>query len=88
MSQTHIKPERGSPPKTPRWVMVLGIIFIALILLFVILHLTGNGIGCPPPGGLHTPPGCPADTPSGDAGDTPFVTLVDTPPVEHGVQPT
>jgi len=88
MSQTNLGPDRESPTSTPRWVKVLGIVAIVLILLFVILHLTGNGIGCPPPGGLHTPPGCPANTPSGDAGDTPFVTLVDTPPVEHGVQPT
>jgi hypothetical protein len=36
---------RGSPPSTPRWVKVSGIIVIALILLFVILHLTGLGLG-------------------------------------------
>ena len=45
MSKTHIKPGRGSPPSTPRWVKVFGIIVIVLILLFVILHLTGNGFG-------------------------------------------
>jgi hypothetical protein len=92
MSQTNVGPDRGSttstPPGTPRWVKVLGIIAIVLILLFVVLHLTGNNLGCPPPGGLHTPPGCPADTPSGDAGDTPFVTRMATPPVEYGVRPT
>jgi hypothetical protein len=87
MSQTNLGPDRGSPTSTPRWVKVLGIVAIVLILLFVILHLTGNNLGCPPPGG-HTPPGCPANTPSGDAGDTRFVTLVDTPPVEDGVQLT
>jgi len=45
MSQTNVKPDRGSPPGTPRWVKVLGIIAIILLVLFVILHLTGNGFG-------------------------------------------
>ncbi|MGQ0601879.1 MAG: hypothetical protein ACT4QE_09315 [Anaerolineales bacterium] len=53
MSQTHVKPDRGSPPSTPRWVKVLVIIAIVLILLFVILHLTGNSLGGP---GGHTMP--------------------------------
>jgi len=30
---------------TPRWVKVFGIIVIVLVLLFVILHLTGGGLG-------------------------------------------
>jgi hypothetical protein len=29
----------------PRWVYVFGIIFIVLVLVFVILHLTGRGLG-------------------------------------------
>lgn len=87
MSETHVGPDRGSPPSTPRWVKVLGIIAIVLILLFVILHLAGNNLGCPPAGG-HTPPGCPGETPSGDAGDTPFVSLVAILPVAPGVQQT
>ena len=45
MSQTHAKPDRESPPSIPGWVKVSGIIVIVLILLFVILHLTGNGFG-------------------------------------------
>jgi hypothetical protein len=45
MSQTHGGPDRGSPPSTPRWVKVFGIIVIVLLLLFVILHLTGNSFG-------------------------------------------
>lgn len=45
MSETHTKPERGSAPSLPRWVKVFGIIFIVLILVFVILHLTGNSLG-------------------------------------------
>jgi hypothetical protein len=35
--------ERGSASGRPRWVFVLGIfIAIALVLLFVVLHLTGT----------------------------------------------
>ncbi len=51
MSQMPVKPNPGSPPSTPRWVKVLVIIFIALVLLVVILHLTGNSLGGP---GGHT----------------------------------
>ena len=29
-------------PGIPRWVKVFGIVVIALVVLFVILHLTGN----------------------------------------------
>lgn len=36
---------RGSPPGTPRWVKMFGLIAIVLVLLFVILHLTGRGFG-------------------------------------------
>ena len=42
MSQTPAKPDRGSPPGTPRWVKVLGIVFIVLVLVIVAVHLTGN----------------------------------------------
>ena len=31
--------------KTPRWVYVFGIIALVLVLAFVILHLTGRGLG-------------------------------------------
>jgi hypothetical protein len=50
MSQTHVRPDRGSTYSTPRWVKVFGIIVIILVLLFGILHLTGNSLGG------HTPP--------------------------------
>jgi hypothetical protein len=30
---------------TPRWVKVFGIVTIVLVLVFVILHLTGRGLG-------------------------------------------
>ncbi len=42
-------PDHGSTAGTPRWVKVFGIVAIILVLLFVILHLTGNSPG-------HTPP--------------------------------
>ena len=40
-----MRPNRRSPSRTPRWVIVFLIVGIALALLFVILHLTGNGFG-------------------------------------------
>jgi hypothetical protein len=46
-SDTSVRPDRRSPPGIPRWVKVFGIIFIALVLAFVILHLTGNSLGGP-----------------------------------------
>jgi hypothetical protein len=42
-------PNTESAPSTPRWVKVFAIAFIAFVLLFVILHLTGHGLG-----GHHT----------------------------------
>jgi hypothetical protein len=30
---------------TPRWVKVFGTVMIALVLLFVALHLAGHGLG-------------------------------------------
>jgi hypothetical protein len=44
-SQPHVETNRNSPTTTPRWVKVFGIIVVVLILLFVILHLTGNSLG-------------------------------------------
>lgn len=35
--------DHGSTPSTPRWVYMFGIIALAVVLLFVILHLTGGG---------------------------------------------
>lgn len=43
MSQT--PPNRASPPGIPRWVKVFVIIFLALVLLAVILHLMGLDFG-------------------------------------------
>jgi hypothetical protein len=47
---TGVVPGRGSTTSTPLWVYVFGIIALVLVLLFVILHLTGGGLGG------HTPP--------------------------------
>jgi hypothetical protein len=46
-------------PGTPRWVKVVGIIAVVLVLLFVILHLTGNRFRFHTSSGNHgghTPP--------------------------------
>ncbi len=40
-----VRQARRSPTGMPRWVKVLLIIAVILVLLFVILHLTGNGFG-------------------------------------------
>lgn len=45
MLENQKMPGRGSPPSIPRWVKVFVIIFIALVLLFIILHLMGLGFG-------------------------------------------
>ena len=54
-SGTRVRPDRGSPPSTPRWVKVFGIIALILILLVVILHLTGNSLGGPMGHGMQLP---------------------------------
>jgi hypothetical protein len=40
-----LTPEHGSPPSTPRWVRVFGVIVVAAALLFLILHLAGHRHG-------------------------------------------
>jgi hypothetical protein len=56
-NDTALRPDRRSvpstPPSTPRWVKVFGIIFILLILLIIIMHLAGFGFGGH--GAGHTP---------------------------------
>jgi hypothetical protein len=42
--------DRGSTTSTPRWVRLFGILAAGLVLLFVVLHLTGGGLG-----GHHRP---------------------------------
>jgi hypothetical protein len=52
-NNTNLRPDHGSPPSTPPWVKVFGVIALVLVLLFVILHLTGRGFG---DHGGHTSP--------------------------------
>src|SRR5258708_5328939 len=42
-------PDGGTTSNTPSWVKVFGIVTLVLILLFGVLHLTGNSLGghCP-----------------------------------------
>lgn len=42
---TGVKPDGESGAGAPRWVKVFGIIALVLVLLFVILHLIGGGLG-------------------------------------------
>ena len=55
---SRVRPDRGSPPSTPRWVKVFVIIALVLVLLVVIMMFTGVG-------GDHGPG---RHIPSGDAG--------------------
>jgi hypothetical protein len=36
-----VRPDRGSPPRTPRWVKAFGMITAIVLAMFVVLHLTG-----------------------------------------------
>ena len=40
-SDNRVRTGRGSPPGTPRWVKVFGVIAIIVLVVFVVLHLTG-----------------------------------------------
>ena len=42
---TGVGPGRESSNRRPRWVNVFGIIVIVLVLIFVIKHLIGGGLG-------------------------------------------
>jgi len=42
VSQTEVVSESRPAAKTPRWVKVLGAVIIGLLLLYGVLHLTGN----------------------------------------------
>lgn len=44
-SDSGVEPGSGSGTSGPRWVRVFGIITIVLLALFLILHLTGGGLG-------------------------------------------
>jgi hypothetical protein len=49
-------PQRPNPG-TPRWVKASGIVVAALVLVFVVLHLSRHGFGghTPLPGGTQQP---------------------------------
>jgi len=49
---TRLEPEHAATG-TPRWVKLFGIVALTLVLLFGILHLTGNSLGGP---GSHALP--------------------------------
>ncbi|GAA4911873.1 hypothetical protein ACFPM3_10165 [Streptomyces coeruleoprunus] len=42
-----------SRPPAPRWVKVSGVVAIAVVVVFLVLHLTGGGFGP----GMHAPGG-------------------------------
>jgi hypothetical protein len=44
-NHTELTPERQTPPPTPRWVKVFGIIAIVVVVLFVVLQFIGGGHG-------------------------------------------
>ncbi len=52
---TRVRPDRGSTTRTPRWVMIVGIIILVLVLLYAIMMLAGVGGEHGP--GRHTPSG-------------------------------
>jgi hypothetical protein len=37
--------DAGDDTGTPRWVKMFGLVALVLVLLFVVLHLTGRGLG-------------------------------------------
>jgi hypothetical protein len=48
--------ERSSREPMPRWVKVFGFIFLALLVVVVVMHVTGNSLGGPGSHGRHEPP--------------------------------
>ena len=44
MHDDQVSPERDEgPPPAPRWVRIFGLVAIALIAMFLIVHLAGGG---------------------------------------------
>jgi hypothetical protein len=41
-NSNHLLTDHRSTASTPRWVKIFGIIALVIILLFAVLHLTGN----------------------------------------------
>ena len=42
--RTHVSPRGDERPRTPLWVKVSGAVGLAAVVVFVVLHLTGNGM--------------------------------------------
>ena len=42
---TGMRPDRRSPPSTPRWVKASALIVVILVVAFVVIHLSGGGFG-------------------------------------------
>ncbi|MED7827389.1 hypothetical protein [Streptomyces chiangmaiensis] len=42
---TTTAPAHGTAPGAPRWVKVSGAVALAVVILFLVLHLTGSGMG-------------------------------------------
>ena len=38
-------PEHEAAPGTPRWVIVFGVVALALVVVVVVVHLAGGGMG-------------------------------------------
>jgi hypothetical protein len=39
------QPPSGTAPGPPRWVKVSGVVALAVVVLFLVLHLIGSGMG-------------------------------------------
>ena len=37
--------EDETAPRTPRWVIVFGLVALALVVIVLVVHLTGGGMG-------------------------------------------
>jgi hypothetical protein len=44
-TDTAVDTDRGAEVRTPRWVIMFGIIALVLVVLVVIQHLAGGGFG-------------------------------------------
>lgn len=44
-NHAELTPERQTPPTTPRWVKIVGIVAVVVVVLFVVLQFTGGGHG-------------------------------------------
>jgi len=45
MPESPSDPTTGAAPATPRWVKVSGAVAPAVVVVFLVLHLTGSGMG-------------------------------------------